>query len=148
MPSSVQTKIVQDKASLSNVRKAIRADMTRVGIDPSKAFDCLVAVTEACTNALLYGTSGSHGIQPQIAWRIDAQAAYFWVQDHSSQEWSRAAHPSRRGRTEVRRTEEKNQAFEKEKGYGLEIMSGLMDEVDIASGPGGTTVALVKRFTS
>ncbi|MDQ3878051.1 MAG: ATP-binding protein [Actinomycetota bacterium] len=138
MPSSVQSKIVQDKASLSGVRRAIRADMSRVGIDPSMAFDCLVAVTEACTNALLHGTSGSHGMQPQIAWRIDPQAAYFWVQDHASLEWSRASHPSRTPEAD----------FGRENGYGLEIMSGLMDEVDIASGPGGTTVALVKRFSA
>jgi serine/threonine-protein kinase RsbW len=136
-PSSVQTKVVHDKAGLSTVRKAIRADMSRAGIDPSKAFDCLVAVTEACTNALLHGTQGSHGIQPQIAWRIGPEAAYFWVQDHASQEWSRHAHPSR----------PPVPSAEKEKGYGLELMSGLMDEVDIASGPGGTTVALVKRFS-
>lgn len=135
IPAFVQTKMVEGKASLSDVRRAIRADMTRVGIDPSKAFECLVAVTEACTNALLHGT-GSRGRQPQIAWRIDPRAAYFWVQDHSSREWSRAAHPSRSSERDAH----------KENGYGLELMSGLMDEVDIASEPAGTTVALVKRF--
>lgn len=138
VPSSVQTKVVQDRASLSGVRKAIRADMARVGVDPSMAFDCLVAVTEACTNALVHGTEGSRGIRPQITWRIDPDVAYFWVQDHSSQEWSRASHPSRRSESDDA----------KEKGYGLEIMAGLMDEIDIASGPRGTTVALVKRFSA
>ena len=49
----MQTHPVGDKASLSGIRRRIRADLARAGVDPAKTFDCLVAVTEACANALL-----------------------------------------------------------------------------------------------
>ncbi|MGH2752046.1 MAG: ATP-binding protein [Actinomycetota bacterium] len=124
------------KASLSGVRKKIRADLTNVGADASLSFDCLVAVTEACTNALVHG----HRVEdpaPEILWEIDGSSARFYIQDYSTQEWSKTSHPSRDAQAELE---------ERIGGFGLDLMRGLMDEVDIQMGPDGTTVCLVKQL--
>jgi len=123
-----------DKASLSVVRKKIRADLTRVGADASLSFDCLVAVTEACTNALVHGQRADDPA-PEILWEIDGHSARFYIQDYSTQEWSKTSHPSRDAEAELE---------ERIGGFGLDLMRGLMDEVDIQIGSDGTTVCLVK----
>lgn len=127
-----------DKASLSGVRRAIRAELNRAGVDPSLSFDCLVAVTEACTNAIVHG--GIHDDRPpEIGWEIDRAEVRFYVRDFSTQEWSRRAHPSRR-------VVVNGDVADRVGGFGLELMRNLMDEVQIATGAGGTTVELVKRI--
>ena len=131
---------ITDKASLSGVRRRIRSELTGLGVEPSALFDCLVAVTEACTNALLHGVD-DEGPVPQISWNIDGTEARFFVQDFAGQEWSMAAHPSS-GLSHL----SPQQAEERVGGYGLNIMRGLMDEVDIDVTQKGTVVSLVKRF--
>jgi serine/threonine-protein kinase RsbW len=130
-----------DKASLSDVRRQIRADLNGAGVDPSASFDCLVAVTEACTNALMHG----HGQvpddpAPEIHWRVDVDTAEFYVQDYSTQRWSKTSHPSWDA------GDEPGEPDVRVGGFGLDLMRGLMDEVEIRIGPGGTTVCLVKKF--
>lgn len=130
-----------DKASLSGIRRAIRSELNRAGVDPALSFDCLVAVTEACTNALTHGHRGSRGDPwPEIHWQIDGKAARFFVEDYSNQQWSRTSHPSW--------TEHQEPSDERIGGFGLDLMRGLMDEVEIHIGPDGTTVCLTKRFVS
>ena len=119
------------------MRKAIRGDLSRVGAQPSLAFDCLVAVTEACTNALLHGQGSGEDPRPEILWEIDQGTARFYVQDYSTQQWSKTSHPSRDAEAEIE---------ERIGGFGLDLMRGLMDEVDIRIGPDGTTVCLVKQL--
>ncbi len=116
--------------------------MQRVGADPSLLFDCLVAVTEACTNALIHGRTRSRDERPPLlAWSIDQGKAHFHIEDYSTEGWSRARHPSRTpGATQV----EDLQAG----GLGLGIMRDLMDEVDIEAGVAGTKVYLAKTLDS
>ena len=130
---------VFDKASLSGVRRLIRAELNRVGADPSLSFDCLVAVTEACTSALLHGIAADNDDPaPEVSWEINPQVARFYVTDFSSRSWeSRAAHPS--GRPEGRPEHNPGPA-------GLDLIRGLMDEVEVESRAGGTMVSLVKRL--
>jgi anti-sigma regulatory factor (Ser/Thr protein kinase) len=125
-----------EKASLSGIRREIRADLSRAGADPSLSFDCLVAVTEACTNALVHGHR-TDDPPPEILWEIDGHSARFYIQDYSTQEWSKASHPSRDAEAEFE---------ERIGGFGLDLMRGLMDEVDIQIGRDGTTVCLVKEL--
>lgn len=97
-------------------------------------------MTEVCTNALLHGVDDD-GPMPQISWNIDGTEARFFVQDFAGQEWSMAAHPSS-GLSHL----SAQQAEERVGGYGLNIMRGLMDEVDIDVTQKGMVVSLVKRF--
>jgi len=95
----------------------------------------LLAVTEACTNALLHGQSSEPDEPvPEVAWQIDGEAARFRVRDYSTQMWSKVSHPAS-GLTEGR-----------DGGFGLGVMRELMDEVEIDVAPTGTTVSLVKRL--
>ncbi len=103
-------------------------------------FDCLVAVTEACSNALMHGVDDD-GPLPEISWDIAPTEARFFVQDYASQEWSMAAHPSG-GLADL----SPEAAEDRVGGYGLKIMRELMDDVDIVVSSSGTTVKLVKRF--
>ncbi|MDQ4059007.1 MAG: ATP-binding protein [Actinomycetota bacterium] len=134
---AVNKRPLADKASLSSIRKAIRADLAKAEADPSLAFDCLVAVTEACTNALLHGHHRTDDPPPEILWEVDGAAARFYIQDYSTQQWSKTSHPSRDAVADLE---------ERIGGYGLDLMRGLMDEVDIQMGPEGTTVCLVKSL--
>lgn len=130
---------VADKASLSAIRRQIRLELNRLRIDPSELFDCLVAVTEAGTHALLHGVQQDR--PPTVAWEIGRDGALFYVRDFGGRAWSRVSHPSRRS------DDEQPAGADAVGGYGIEIMRGLMDEVDIDVGPDGTCVRLVKRFS-
>ena len=129
------------RAALAAVRKAIRADLREARADPSLSFDCLVAVTEASTNALLHGTDHDDTPHPQVAWDVDELRAIFEIQDFSTEQWSRTMHPSRDILDAL--TQESDVRVG---GFGLSLMRELMDDVEIARGPLGTTVTLTKRL--
>ena len=132
---------LRSRAALAGVRKAIRADLRGVRADPALAFDCLVAVTEASTNALLHGIGRDDTRHPEVAWEIGEAKAVFEIRDFSTEQWSRTMHPSRdipetlQGDSDVRVG-----------GFGLQLMRELMDDVEIERGPLGTTVTLTKRL--
>lgn len=139
MNETVQRHQIGDKASLSTIRRSIRSELSSVGIDPAEAFDCLIAVTEACTNALLHGRDwAGEEPAPEIAWAIGGSSATFWVRDFSSARRSRAAHPAA---ADVGMAAEVSL-----QGLGIALMNNLMDQVDIRPGPDGTTVTLRKEF--
>ncbi len=131
---------LESKASLSEVRRHIRADLRAVDADPSAAFDCLVAVTEACTYAILHGARGPWDAAscPYVSWEIDRTRASFRVQDFSPEQWARAVHPSR-GAEDAGRDLEARVT-----GLGTELMQGLMDDVEVSCAAGCTVVVLTK----
>ncbi|MDQ4095664.1 MAG: ATP-binding protein [Actinomycetota bacterium] len=127
---------------MSEARRLIRADMQSVGVDGPPLFDCLVAVTEACTNALLHGRSrASDDPAPVLEWAIDESRASFRIEDYSTEGWSRIAHPSR---SEAAPKVEDLQVG----GLGLGLMRDLMDQVDIHTGSVGTEVRLMKNLNA
>ena len=117
----------------------MRSALSRPEIDPSAAFDCLVALTEACTQALEH-TNDDAERSPQISWDIGSSEALFFIRDYSSQEWARASHPSAGASI---REDDLDQRLE---SLGLRLMRGLMDDVRIDMQGTGTTVILVKTF--
>ena len=137
----MQGRALSGKSSLSGIRRQIRADLSSVGADESLAFDCLVAVTEACSNALVHGQDRSPGsAPPEISWDITKSEARFVVVDFSTEEWSRTVHPSWDS------DEIPDDMSRRIGGFGLDIMQGLMDEVDINLSNRGTKVTLVKML--
>lgn len=131
---------LDDKASVSEARRLIRAELQEAGAEPSVLFDCLVAVTEACTNALIHGTTDASRAAPVLAWSIDASRARFHIEDYSTEGWSRARHPSRSAT--VTKVEDLQVG-----GLGLGMINDLMDEVDIEIAAEGTRVYLVKALS-
>ena len=129
----MQVKSLSDKSSLSGIRKVIRVQLNEVGAPPSQSFDCLVAVTEACTNALLHGRGTGDAPPPEVEWEITHACARFVIRDFAS--------PGQPKPEPTPREKEKRDG-----GYGLKMMRQLMDEVDVRFGAEGTTVALVKYF--
>ncbi|MFN2389141.1 MAG: ATP-binding protein [Actinomycetota bacterium] len=133
-----QTYRVHDRAGLSGIRKVIRSQLEAARCHPSDCFDCLIAVTEACTHALLHGAS-SHPDerQPRLSWSIEDHQIRFCLEDLSTQTWARSAHPAR---------SEEDPLLAATDGYRVTLMRELMDSVEIARGPSGTRVVLTKRF--
>jgi len=121
---------VASKANLSGIRKLIRADLNRHGIDPSHCFDCLVAVTEVCANAL--GRNQSDDNEACVWWEVAHDEARFYVEDFSGRESAIIRHPSRSNGDLG--------------DAGTELIRNLMDEVKVAVGPNSTTIELVKRL--
>jgi anti-sigma regulatory factor (Ser/Thr protein kinase) len=135
----MQGRALTGKSSLSGIRRQIRADLSAAGADESLAFDCLVAVTEACSNALVHGQARSPGSpDPEVSWEITASQARFVVVDFSTEQWSRTVHPSWDS------DEIPDDMSRRIGGFGLDIMRGLMDDVDIHLSSRGTTVTMVK----
>ena len=132
---------VSTKAVLADVRRDIRAELRDADADASLSFDCLVAVTEACTNALLHGGARSESPRPSISWEIDSRRAVFCIEDYSNEQWSRAMHPSRESFDVL-----VGDLEERVGGFGLQLMRELMDDVAIERGPSGTRVTLTKRL--
>ncbi len=139
----MRAQTLADKAGLSGIRKLIRSELSEAGAPPAHAFDCLVAVTEACTNALVHGKGETDSPDPEVLWEIDEECARFLIKDFSQKQKAIGSHPS----TERERTLRKVRAVaEGDGGFGLDMMRNLMDEVDIQFGPRGTTVSLTKHF--
>jgi len=132
----VQAHLLVDKASLSKIRKLVRADLVKVGAPPSTVFDCLVAVTEACAQAL-HGRGEKVGEPPKISWTIDRNRANFCIEDFSRLAATDKSHPKRR----------LHEILEQEtglKGLGQDVMSNLMDEVDVDETEDSRQVKMVK----
>ena len=123
---------LDDSSRLSGIRKQIRSAFNQAGVPPAMAFDCLVAVTEACTNALLHGTGHPGSPPPQIGWTIDPRGARFEIEDFSNHAGIE--------------NEEHGLGHPRDGGYGLPLMRRLMDHVDILFSPSGTKVLLEKKF--
>lgn len=136
---NVQTRPVADKASLSGLRRSIRADLSRAGIDPSDAFDCLVAVTEACTHLLL-GPRGETSADHAIAWDIETGCVRFHIHEGCTRTSSKASHPSGGGPSTFSGLEVVPDDLP------LALMNGLMDEVVVRDGSTGRTTTLTKRL--
>jgi anti-sigma regulatory factor (Ser/Thr protein kinase) len=92
----------------------------------------LVAVTEACTNALVHGHEEGRVPDPEIDWEISGSIARFRIRDFALSKGSKSGAGGG--------------PAERDGGYGLKMMRQLMDEVDIQFETKGTTVILVKYF--
>lgn len=135
----MQAHLLVDKASLSKIRKLVRADLVKVGAEPSVVFDCLVAVTEACTRAL-HGRGDRAGDPSKITWVIDRSHAEFCIEDFSVRTTPPAKpHPKRRI----------HEVIEEETGMpglGEGVIDELMDEVDVAETRVSRSVKMTKNL--
>lgn len=134
----MQAHLLVDKASLSKIRKLVRADLVQVGAEPSVVFDCLLAVTEACATAL-NGRGDRSGEPPKITWVIERSRAEFCVEDFSDPTPPPKRHPKRRI----------HEIIEQETGItglGDGVINELMDEVEVAENHVSRSVKMTKKL--
>jgi anti-sigma regulatory factor (Ser/Thr protein kinase) len=114
--------------SLHDVRGFLRNRCGEAGISGTFADDILLAVSEACSNAVLH----SRGRVFQVIWRYRVDRAEAWVRDQGR---FNLGGPSSR--------------VEGLGGNGIPLMTALMDEVSVRRGTArrpGTEVRLIKRL--
>ncbi|MGH2944402.1 MAG: SpoIIE family protein phosphatase, partial [Solirubrobacteraceae bacterium] len=111
---------------LGALRGDLRSWLARAGASTSEAGDVLIAVGEACANAIEHS-----GAAPDSAIDVRAQLlgreVVLRVHDHGT--WRPVA-------------------AQTERGHGLRLMRVLMDRMEIASGPDGTRVELRRRLAA
>ena len=131
----MQAHLLVDEASLSKIRKLVRADLVKVGARPSVVFDCLVALTEACTDALNRGPDQTG--PPKITWTIDRQRAEICVEAFSTPDSG-----GQRNRASLR------QILEQEGfgGLGDDVVESLMDDVEVNDTDVSHSVRMVKEL--
>ena len=106
-------------------------------MSPDKIDEVRLAVVEACINAFEHSRASDRKVHITFAvlGEREPQALEITVRD-AGVGFAPAA-------LEEPRIEDKLKAARK-RGWGLKIIQGLMDEVEIASGEGGTTVVMRK----
>ena len=132
----MQAHLLVDKASLSKIRKLVKADLVQVGAEPDVVFDCLLAVTEACATAL-NGRGDRVGEPPKITWVVQRSRAEFCVEDFSDLKPPEHPHPKRR----IHEIIEQETGMQ---GLGDGVIKELMDEVDFAETPASRSVKMTK----
>jgi serine/threonine-protein kinase RsbW len=126
---------------VSEVRKRLRDELESSGVAGSVAFDCLVAVTEACSNAYIHGHSEATVDRPPVvAWEITPSQVKVIVKDFSGHGWESTSYPS------IPVDAEMTAPDTRVGGLGLKLMTDLMDDVHIDRTAGGTTVTLTRSL--
>ena len=111
---------------LSALRADLRAWLARAGATASEAGDVLIAVGEACANAIEHA-GAAPGSTIEVRAQLAGREAVLRICDHGT--WRSAAARS-------------------ERGHGLRLMRVLMDAIDIASVHGGTRVQLRRALSA
>jgi len=121
-PAGLRLRLDASPDAAPVLRYTLRRWLGQSQVDPAEIFDLTVAVTEAFANAVEHAY-GAGDAAIEIESRVDGDVVRIVVRD-----WGRWRTP--RGQ---------------HRGRGLALMRGLMDEVDVTSGPDGTTVRMWRR---
>lgn len=113
---------------IAEVRHDLRAWLEREGVGSEQIYDLLLAVDEACTNAVEHGYRDATGMVGLRA-EISGSDLYLTIVDHGSWE-PRAEVP------------------DPVRGRGLAIMRALVRDVEITTGADGTRVAMRAEIAS
>jgi anti-sigma regulatory factor (Ser/Thr protein kinase) len=113
---------------IAEVRHDLRAWLERGGVGSEQIYDLLLAVDEACTNAVEHGYRDATGMVGLRA-EISGSDLYLTIVDHGSWE-PRAEVP------------------DPVRGRGLAIMRALVRDVEITTGDDGTRVAMHAEIAS
>lgn len=120
--------------SLSMVRRVLRAVTQRAGFSETAQDDILMAVVEACTNALLHGTASAGQAQTAVCIYLGPSSLVVDVADEGP-----GFDPARIATPDLEEP--------KEHGYGLFIIRRVMDRLEVFHGDGGTVVRMTRSVT-
>lgn len=121
----------QSPRSLAMVRKVLRAVTRRAELCETAQDDVLMAVVEACTNALLHGSPPGGEGQTTVCIYLGSASLVVDVADGG------------RG-FDPRRLNSPDLEAPKEHGYGLFIIRRVMDRLEVFHGEAGTVVRMTK----
>jgi serine phosphatase RsbU (regulator of sigma subunit)/anti-sigma regulatory factor (Ser/Thr protein kinase)/putative methionine-R-sulfoxide reductase with GAF domain len=108
--------------SLATVRRALQNWLTRSGVDEVTGYDVLVATGEACANAVEHAY-GPGGADFHFSAELGDGVLTIAVSDEGSWRPARGSH----------------------RGRGISMMKQLMDDVQVESEEGGTTVTMTRK---
>src|SRR5262249_38755890 len=114
-----------DPSQLIGMRRRLRSWLERRGVDHEVAADVLLAVSEACNNAIEHGYRAGGAGPVRVHMAVDAFGIHATVDDRGT--WQDEPSGERRGR-------------------GLGLMKVLMDSVDVQTTSNGTRVVLERRL--
>ena len=120
---SFELELAAEPGVLPSLRRRIRCWLERRGFDNAEAGEIVLAVNEACNNAIEHGYGGAGGVL-KLRGRIDGDAVHVEVSDTGR--WHDAESNDERGR-------------------GILLMHSLMHHVAIDSTVRGTLVTLERR---
>ncbi|OBF44721.1 ATPase [Mycobacterium sp. 852002-50816_SCH5313054-b] len=127
-PAPLELTFPADVSQLAPARTALRTWLTQARVDPDKTVDVLVAAGEAVANAIEHG----HRHTPEGTIVLGATALVDQVQLTI---------------TDTGSWKPPQPAAETNRGRGITLMRGLMQDVTIRPGTAGTTVHLSARIT-
>ena len=127
-PAPLAMKFTADAGHLASSRAALRSWLTQAGVEPDQVLDVLIAAGEAVANAIEHG----HRDRPEGTVSLRATAVVDWLQVTVT---DTGAWKAPRKVADVNR------------GRGITLMRGLMEDLTIHSNDAGTTVHLYARIT-
>ena len=105
-----------------------------MGLDTDNIDEIKLAIIEACINAMEH--SGSEDRKVSVDFEIGEEALTIQISDRGQ------GFDLSLARDQL---EQRREAGTRTRGWGLQIMEGLMDEVRVESGENGTVITMVKR---
>ena len=127
-PAPLDITFAAESDQLAPVRARLRSWLLSCGIGSRTAQDVLVAVGEACANAIEHGHRHSPGRQVRLRAVSTANQLRLTITDTGRWRTSQPGDGTHRG-------------------HGIALMRALMQQVTIEPGPGGTTVDMYLRIT-
>ncbi|WP_191093892.1 ATP-binding protein [Nocardia colli] len=121
-PTPLELVITADAGELSAVRAALREWLDRAQVRADQGVDIVLAVSEACTNAVEHGHQGDGGVIRLRVWILNDRLRVTVADTGRWQPPPASAQPYR--------------------GRGLPVMQALMDSVTVTPGPSGTVVEM------
>jgi anti-sigma regulatory factor (Ser/Thr protein kinase) len=123
-PHTVEIEIPADPALLREMRRRLGRWLTLRGLEERKRSDAILAISEACNNAIEHGYRDRPGA---IGIRLDHRDGWLQIRVADTGEWREPQVDATRGR-------------------GLLIIRSLMDDSDLVSSQSGTEVVLGQRL--
>jgi len=124
-PGRLALRLPADPAALSQLRRRLGRFLETAGAGEEERFEITLTVCEAAANAIEHAY-GPGDAEFELEARLEGDVVQVSVRDFGA--WR-----ERRG---------------EDRGRGLKIMQGMMDDVDVSRGSSGTTVRMSRRLTA
>ena len=135
-PAQLTVQVAADDPScLALLRARLRQWLPAAGIGAPEATDIMIAAGEAAANAVEHATAVRPAGAPPVQVTLTARASHAAVQLTIADTGTWRSPPA-----------DRKPPAPDTRGHGIIFMHALMDEVNIASSPDGTTVTLTKEL--